>query len=202
MKSINEFDYKKAIQALNFFAAKEGGSIDKMKALKLIWLADRYHLRKYGRPITNDRYFAMEFGPVASTVKDLIGFNMLGREELSYLSKYLKKGDDNIITIVRDTNCDVFSQTDIETFETIYREYGEYGSIYLSRISHKFPEWFKHEETLKSKVSLREDMKYSDFFDNPKEELAVKNIFTESREKLDYAKSVFNENAAIACSWL
>ena len=51
-------------------------------------------------------------------------------------------------------------------------------------------------------VSLREDMKYSDFFDNPKEELAVKNIFTESREKLDYAKSVFNENAAMACSWL
>ncbi|MCK5061887.1 SocA family protein [Candidatus Parcubacteria bacterium] len=202
MKSINEFDYKKAIQALNFFAAKEGGSIDKMKALKLIWLADRYHLRKYGRPITNDRYFAMEFGPVASTVKDLIGFNMLGKEELSYLSKYLKKKNDNTITVVKKTDSDVFSQTDIEAFEVVYSEYGEYKPIYLSRISHKFPEWLKHEEILKSKVSLREDIKYSDFFENPKEKISEKNIFTESKEELNYAKSVFNENVTMACNWL
>ncbi len=38
-----KFDYKKATQALNFFAIKCGGKIDKMKALKLIFFADRYH---------------------------------------------------------------------------------------------------------------------------------------------------------------
>jgi len=201
MKSINEFDYKKAIQAINFFATKEGGSIDKMKVLKLIWLADRYHLRKYGRPITNDRYFAMEFGPVASTVKDLIGFSMLGKEELSYLSRYLKKKNENTVTVVKKTDCDVFSQTDIEAFEIVYKEYGEYKPLYLSRISHKFPEWLKHEDTLKSKVSLRGDIRYSDFFENPKENLTEKNIFTEPKEKLDYAKSILKENATIASYW-
>jgi len=202
MKTINEFDYKKAIQAINFFAAKEGGAIDKMKVLKLIWLADRYHLRKYGRPITNDRYFAMEFGPVASTVKDLIGFSMLGKEELVYLSKYLKKKNENTVTTVNETNCKVFSQTDIEALNKIYEEYGEYGPLYLSRISHRFPEWLKHEETLKSKVSLREDIQYKDFFENPKEDLSEKNIFNEPTAKLDYAKAIYNENAVVACSWL
>lgn len=66
-----KFSHKKATQILNYFAIKEGGKINKMKALKLTFLADRYHLRKYGRLITNDEYFAMEFGPVASGVKDI-----------------------------------------------------------------------------------------------------------------------------------
>ena len=48
-----EFDHEKATQAINFFARESGGQINKMKAIKLIYFAERYHLRKYGRPITN-----------------------------------------------------------------------------------------------------------------------------------------------------
>ena len=58
--------YKKATQALNFFALKKDGKINKMKAIKLIYLADRLHLRKYGRPIVGDIYWAMKLGPVGS----------------------------------------------------------------------------------------------------------------------------------------
>jgi len=68
-----EFDHKKATQALNFFAKRAGGKITKLNALKLIYLADRYHLRKYGRPIFSDTYWAMPYGPVASSVKDIVG---------------------------------------------------------------------------------------------------------------------------------
>ncbi len=60
------FSHRKATQALNFFAAKAGGKINKMKALKLVFFADRYHLRKYGRPVVGDEYLAMNYGPVAS----------------------------------------------------------------------------------------------------------------------------------------
>ncbi len=202
MKSLNEFDYKKAIQAINFFAQKEGGSVDKMKALKLIWLADRYHLRKYGRPVTNDRYFAMEYGPVASNIKDLMGFSLLGKEEESYLSKYLKMKNPTTLISVKKTDEDVFSQTDIEAFNIVYEEYGEYKPIYLSRISHKFPEWQKHEEKLKSKISLREKMFYEDFFENPSSEISEKNIFLESKEKINYAKAIFKENKDMDYNWL
>ena len=66
-----QFAYKKATQALNFFAIENGGEIEKLHALKLIFFADRYHLRKYGRPITNDQYWAMRLGPVPSGTKDL-----------------------------------------------------------------------------------------------------------------------------------
>ena len=65
------FAHRKATQALNFFALSASGRMNKLKALKLVFFADRYHLRLYGRPITNDRYLAMKYGPVASSCKDL-----------------------------------------------------------------------------------------------------------------------------------
>ncbi len=38
MKLMLDFDYKKATQAINYLAKKEGGKINKMKAIKVIWL--------------------------------------------------------------------------------------------------------------------------------------------------------------------
>jgi uncharacterized phage-associated protein len=45
--------------------------------VKATFLADRAHLNRYGRPITFDRYFAMEHGPVPSFAYDVLkpGFN-------------------------------------------------------------------------------------------------------------------------------
>ena len=80
------FAHRKATQALNYFARQSSGRLNKLKALKLIYFADRYHLRTYGRPITNDRYLAMEYGPVASSCKDLAEMSeFLGKEEREYL---------------------------------------------------------------------------------------------------------------------
>lgn len=75
---------------LNFLARQAGGHINKLKALKLVYFADRYHLWKYGRPITNDEYFAMNFGLVASATKDLAkGSDFRPDVEKQYASQYL-----------------------------------------------------------------------------------------------------------------
>lgn len=56
-------NYRKITQALNYLATKNPDKkINKLKAIKLVWIADRYHLRKYGRPITWDTYEAMPLG--------------------------------------------------------------------------------------------------------------------------------------------
>lgn len=43
--------------------------------LKALFLADKSHLNKYGRPITFDNYFAMKDGPVPSLSYDLLKEN-------------------------------------------------------------------------------------------------------------------------------
>jgi len=39
---------------------------DKIKIIKLVYLANKYHLAKYGRTITGDDYYAIEHGPVGT----------------------------------------------------------------------------------------------------------------------------------------
>lgn len=63
--------HRKATQALNFMARQSGGRISRLKALKLLFFADRYHLRKYGRTVSGCTYYAMTHGPVASEAKSI-----------------------------------------------------------------------------------------------------------------------------------
>lgn len=52
------------------YLALKGIELDQYKAVKLLYLADREHLRRFGRPITFDKYVAMKFGPVGSAAYD------------------------------------------------------------------------------------------------------------------------------------
>lgn len=48
--------------------------------VKALWLADTWHLTKYGRPITYDNYVAMEHGPVPSEAFDMLKPDYQGDE--------------------------------------------------------------------------------------------------------------------------
>jgi len=202
MKTVLELDHRKAIQAINFFARKEGGKIDKLKVIKLIWLADRRHLRKYGRPIINDTYYAMEYGPVGSSIKDFTSFNMLTKNtETDYLSKYLKQNNNNKIESINEPNMDVFSDSDINTLETVYNEYGKLNGFKLVEISHEYPEWKKFKKVLESKSSTREVMNYKDFFLNPKK-TSEKKVLQDDEKTLSNSKKIFEENFQLASYWI
>lgn len=143
-------DYEKIIQAINYFARKSvHNRISKLYFLKLIYLADRYHLRKYGRMITNDRYVAMKYGPVASASKKAFEFIELPEFYLAYIDKYLRSSEtsDNYLTSVTTTDIDVFSESDIEALEAAWSIKEKYSN--LVAFTHLFPEWQKHEEALK-----------------------------------------------------
>src|SRR5260370_8228699 len=60
------FALEKLVQALVFFAQHGVRDLDKMKAAKLLFHADKYHLLKYGPPVIGDQYACMEYGPVPS----------------------------------------------------------------------------------------------------------------------------------------
>jgi len=160
------YNYKKAVQVLNHYALKQGGSINKMKALKLIYLADRYHLRKYGRLITNDTYFAMEYGPVPSAVKDIVERSIgLGKIESKYSKKYIAQVGKYQFRSKESVDDSVFSQSDIEALGIIWEKYGHYDQFELAELTHKYPEWKKHERSLNTFPRIQ--MALEDFFENP-----------------------------------
>ena len=66
-----KFNVKKLINALAFFAG-EITDLDKLKAAKLLYFADKHHLVRYGRPILGDCYCALDAGPIPSRSLDIM----------------------------------------------------------------------------------------------------------------------------------
>lgn len=189
---------RKGTQAINYFAHKKDGKINKMKAIKLIYLADRYHLRKYGRPIVGDNYWAMKLGPVGSDILNIanISEDDLDVECLKYVQSYLAhlEGDDKAQNVVtkKDVDLDVFSQTDIEAFETIFKAFGDRDQFELAEITHKYPEWAKYKKEILEDGKKRVRMQYEDFFSNPRTKES--DIFDMSDESLKLNKEMFIES--------
>ena len=164
-----ETSHEKATQALNYLALRAGGTVSKMKAIKLIFFADRYHLRKYGRPVTGDVYWAMEKGPVASLAMNLAAHDecpddYLEAPERTYAAKFLSSGPRHSVLSREPVDYDVFSETDAEALDFAWREFGALPSWELCQVTHAYPEWRKRSGSLQPGGPARAAMYYADFF--------------------------------------
>jgi len=192
------FNYKKAVQALNYLAIKSGGSLNKMKAIKLIWLSDRYHLRKYGRLITGDSYFALPNGPVPSATRDVLENSpFLGDIATEYAADFLSGIDKYTYKSISECNLKVFSKTDIDCLEVVFGKFAKFDHFKLSDISHLFPEWKRYESALNKRLSSRFEILDDDFFENINEESG---LFNDTVDDIMLSKQVYTESKNIlAC---
>ena len=69
--SMNNYREEKVLQALYYLQAKTH-IMDKMSLVKLLFFADRFHVRNFCIPMLCDSYTAMRQGPVCSKTYDLI----------------------------------------------------------------------------------------------------------------------------------
>ena len=162
------FSHRKATQALNFMARQAGGSIHKLKALKLVYFADRYHLRRFGRPVIGDEYLAMEYGPVPSNTKDIAEISdFLGKEEREYAKAYIQPNEFHSYRSERAVEEKVFSESDREALVWAWKNFGHIARFDLAKLTHEYPEWKRHEAALQAKLVSRAPMNYRDFLEDP-----------------------------------
>lgn len=189
------FDFEKSVQAINYFANKTNDKArNKLLIVKLMWAADRYHIRKYGRPVTGDTYYAMKNGPVASCVLNILDKDKTDKilatpANIVYLSKYLSKTSKDKIESAKEVDAQQFSDTDIEALEFAFNNFGDKDSIV--EFTHIYPEWKKHESVVKSKK--RASMNYMDFFENPSKKDIQNDPFELDNELIEFAKEDFQE---------
>ncbi|MCB1212134.1 MAG: SocA family protein [Verrucomicrobiales bacterium] len=180
------FSHRKTTQALNFFARKSGGEINKLKSLKLVYFADRYHLRRYGRPITGDEYLAMPYGPVASGAKDLAEMgDFLSDDERAYAAQFLAPVDRYTYRSIADVAERALSESDRAAMEWAWQTFGAMERFKLAEYTHRYPEWKRHEAALEGGRETRVPMCYRDFLDDPEDEAEVCHpLSDEDREAL------------------
>lgn len=136
------------IEAIYYILSKLGKT-DKLKLLKLVYLADKYHLIYYGRTITNDDYYAMKHGPIASTVMDVLEFDefSLSEEEYEYASSLFKKvSEHDLMPIEEKFDLDMLSETDREALNYVVEKFGSWPSLKLREYTHRYPEWYQYKE--------------------------------------------------------
>jgi uncharacterized phage-associated protein len=194
-----DYDCKKITQALNYLLQKSpAASIRKVPLVKLLWAADRYHLRKFGRTVTEDRYVAMENGPVSSMAKDILkrktGYG-LPEECLPYIDSYIATDDDNVVRSLRATDMDYLSKTDIDALDFAWNQLGSLASDEdkIVKFTHKYPEWLNYEDSLKQ--SSVQDIDMDMFFEDTT--LLTSDPFALDAKRKQISKEMFDQSSHI-----
>ncbi len=157
------FDEAATVQALDYLACRAPGrTITKLVALKLLYLADRYHLRKYGRTILGDNYRAMRYGPVAMRTLRLIErLARSGRDESGTVAVEKLPGKRLGIRALQTPDIGKLSDSEVEALDCALRQLFLHADIV--EFTHQFPEWKKHQAALdQGAKSVRMDL--IDFF--------------------------------------
>lgn len=162
------FDSNKATQLLNYFAIQNGGTISKYKALKLVFFADRYHLRKYGRPITGDEYYAMKNGPVPSGTKDIAEMADDYRKDvvIAYAARFISAlFPVRSLKSIKAVDFNELSDSDREALDFAWSKFGHCDDRAIVAKTHDYPEWKKHASALQAGKRARMDL--LDFLEDP-----------------------------------
>lgn len=152
-----KFNQKKATQAMSVLLRHAGQSKTEnyMKLIKILYFADRESLQKSGRPITGDRYFAMDHGPVLSNVLDLIRDRAAGSAEWSNFIATEHKN----VHLVNDPGNSELSPFEIDILHRMWDEYKDVDPFELADVkTHELPEYKKN----KPPTGSRRDISYED----------------------------------------
>jgi len=160
-----QYEQQRAFQAVLWLLNRHGCKLNKMKILKLIYLADKAHLLKYGRPIAGGDYYAMKLGPVCSMLlNDLDG-------SVNGCFPFQLQGLD----VVANTgfNESYLSESDIEILMGIDKEFGEMDRFRLSNYTHGLPEYKK--VWPEGKQDGRKELSYESIIGNNKAMMEIIN---------------------------
>lgn len=164
----------KITQSLGFLLAlDEKRRINKLKLVKLIWAADRYHLRKYGRTVTNTEYYALPHGPVSSLTLDVIDNDEVALlpVDIEYISSHVTTWEENKndVVLYKETGDDHLSETDKIALEFAWTTFGQKDPFDLAdNITHEYPEWSKFRQHFEvDNERGRKLIDLDDFFKNP-----------------------------------
>jgi uncharacterized phage-associated protein len=134
-----QFDETKATQVAAYFLELRGGQMHYIKLIKLMYLADREALLRWGVPITRDRYVSMDNGPVLSTVLKLITEDRPKPVWSRFISAPLGEYE---VKLLESAPTDSLSRAEEKLIREIFEAYG-YRNRWdlIDNVMHKLPEW-------------------------------------------------------------
>ena len=143
-------DKDKAVHAA-LYVLKQIGNADYHKVFKILYFAEQFHLKSYGRPLTGDSYQAMLYGPVPSFLYDVFkaaekGNSPFGEAtERSGAFAVYRSGKTPLVKALAEPDMDELSASDLEVLDQSISENGGLKFDELVKKSHDTA-WDKAEQ--------------------------------------------------------
>jgi len=134
-------NFQKATEAAGLFLTLSGGRMHNLRLMKLLYMADRRCLEEEARTITGDQFYAMQKGPVLSTIHNLVR----GRDYRTHLWRHYIKTDRHDVVIANNPGTDELCHFEKDIIQSVYLETKKRDVV---KITHTFPEWKKYEGLL------------------------------------------------------
>jgi len=197
------FSIEKTVQTF-YYLQKFSKTDSKLELIKLLFFADRIHIRKHYSFISLDTYFAMKNGPVASNSLNVLDKNEewldnFSKEEFEYLNNVKIEGGNKIKRIIQQVPFDLLSNNEKQSLD---RSIELFSGKNLVDISHDYPEWKRYKELFDKQLISSKPVQMQDFFCNPniKDSPAIQKYFDgvdplyENEDYLEEAKLFYFES--------
>lgn len=138
------YSARKAAQMAAFFAKKSGGQISTLKLTKLLYLADRESIKRYGLPISFDNAVSMPHGPVLTRILNLTNGESVAADQDQW-DEWIGDRENHFVSLNRGfevEDLDQLSDADIEVMSSVWETFGPMTPWQLRDYTHEnLPEW-------------------------------------------------------------
>ncbi len=147
------------VQMAAFFADKEGGSINVLKLMKLMYLADREAMHRYGFPISLDNMVSMQHGPVLSRALNL-SRGLESKASQDIWDSWISDRENHAVELIENLerkDLDYISEADLEVLEFVWEKFGQMNGWELRDYTHEHcAEWKDPESTGRGSFPIEE----------------------------------------------
>lgn len=137
MASYFEYEPEKALSLTAYLVEKTGETM--YYILKMVYVSDRIHLEKYGRPITGDDFFALAEGACPTRIYNSMKA-LRGESKPNYMpnsEKYLSVDAlTHDVTLIDTPSMDSLSMSEIECLDETVSIYKRKGRPFVRDLAH------------------------------------------------------------------
>jgi uncharacterized phage-associated protein len=130
------FRAEKAAQFSALLIQRSDGQIDKLKLIKMLYLAERESVMERGRPIFYDEYYSLEHGPICSNSLNALN----GHADDDVWSEYIVVADKKNILASKRKNREEMNQiskSDFSILESVWNKFGWMTTSQVRNWTHK-----------------------------------------------------------------
>ncbi len=154
---MSRFNEEKTLSAMLYLAGQTG-EIDLYLLMKMLYLADRAHIVKWGRTITGDTYEKMDWGPVPinayTMINSLRGVSKWHVNLENWLQFRENKAEkEYIVSAVCSPRLRKMSRSDKAILDAVYQDYKDFGFAEINRTVHDDPAYQAFDKTGREHMS-------------------------------------------------